>query len=121
MIEKAIIHFLQDALGVPCSAETPAVPPDEYIVVEQTGSGQDEHLDKATVTVRSCAPTRYRAALLDKRVRAAMVLDLVAEPWAVKASLNSSYPFTDTASKQERYQAVFDINFYEEAIPNGND
>lgn len=116
MIEQAIIEFLQDALGVPCSASTPANPPEEYIVVEQTGSGQDDHLDKATVAVRSCAPTRYRAALLDKRVRAAMLLDLVALPWAVRVSLNSSYPFTDTASKQERYQAVFDINFYEEGI-----
>lgn len=121
MIEQAIIQFLQEALSVPCSAETPANPPEEYIVVEQTGSTRDDGLDKATVAVRSCAPTRYRAALLDKRVRGAMVLDLVAEPWAVKVSLNGSYPFTDTASKQERYQAVFDINFYEEAIPNGND
>lgn len=119
MIEQAIIEFLQDALGVPCSSKTPADPPEEYIVVEQTGAGQDNHLDRATVAVRSCAPTRYRAALLDKRVRAAMLLDLLFQPWAVGVTLNGSYPFTDTAAKQERYQAVFDINFYEEAIENG--
>lgn len=119
-IEQAVIAFLEGALDVPAYGETPSNPPDLYIIVERTGGAPVDHLDKATLAVRSCAPSLYQAAILDTKVRGAMVLDLIAAPWISGVSLNSHYPYTDTATKQRRYQAVFDISYYEEEIPNGD-
>ena len=34
----------------------------------------------------------------------------------MKYNLNSDYNFTDTETKEYRYQAVFDINYYQEDI-----
>nr|WP_325300312.1 hypothetical protein [uncultured Dysosmobacter sp.] len=119
MIEQAIIDFLQGALDVPCSAETPKDPPAKYIVVERTNTTCENGLYGAILAIRSCAPTLYEAAVLSKQVRGAMLLDLLAEPWIAGVELTGDYPFTDTATKQPRYQAVFNVKFYEEEIQNG--
>lgn len=42
-------------------------------------------------------------------------MDRLAEhPKISRVQLNSDYNFTDTAQKRHRYQAVYDITFYEE-------
>lgn len=55
----------------------------------------------------------YDAARLNERVKAAM--DSAAELDAVSASrLNSDYNFTDTTTKRYRYQAVYDLVYFDE-------
>ena len=39
---------------------------------------------------------------------------LAGHPKISRVQLNSDYNFTDTAQKRHRYQAVYDITFYEE-------
>jgi hypothetical protein len=53
----------------------------------------------------------FKAAKLNDDVVAAMY-GLITVPEVTKVTLNSNYNFTDTRTKEYRYQAVFDINHY---------
>ncbi len=122
MIEKIIIDYLTEAVA-PAYGEEPANDntPDEYITVEKIGSGYVPGsaglIDTATVAVKSNAPTLAAAAALNERVKEAMDAITVL-PVISRAALNGDYTYTDTARKQRRYQAVFDLIYYNEEEPN---
>lgn len=113
MIEKTILEYLDDHLDPPVWMEVPEdrPDPDEYVLLEKTGSGRYNHLSTATFAIQSYAQSMYDAAQLNEAVKAAMdqlpQLDEVS-----RSSLNSDYNFTDTTKKQYRYQAVYDITHY---------
>ena len=60
--------------------------------------------------MQSYAPSLFEAAELNERVKAAMD-DLILLPDIFSAKLDSDYNFTDTATKQYRYQAVYNITY----------
>lgn len=111
MIEEILLNYLAGALSVPAYMETPAQPPETYVLLEKTGSGRTDYICQATVAVQSYAPTLYEAAVLNEQVKEAMGW-AAALPDIVAVQLNSDYNFTDTAQKRYRYQAVFDITHY---------
>ena len=53
MIEKIVMDYLGTSLTVPVHMETPPRPPDEYIIVEKTGSTRENHLCSATMRCRA--------------------------------------------------------------------
>lgn len=101
-------------LDIPCYAERPEKEPDRaYLIVEKTGSANENHLQDATVAISSYAPTLYEAAALNEEVKRVMLkITRLSEVSAVR--LNSDYNFTSTAAKAYRYQAVFVLTYYEE-------
>lgn len=114
MIEKIILDYLNEALDPPVWMEVPKgrTVPEEYVLLEKTGSGRRDHLNSATFAIQSYAGSMYTAAQLNEAVKAAMDslplhLDAVS-----RSSLNSDYNYTDTEKKQYRYQAVYDITHY---------
>ena len=110
MIEIIIKNYLAEKLSMPVVLEVPADPPKSFILLEKTGSNREERIDRA---IQSYAPSMYEAARLNERVKAAM--DSAAELDAVSASrLNSDYNFTDTTTKRYRYQAVYDLVYFNE-------
>ena len=112
MIEVIIKNYLAEKLSVPVVLEVPADPPKSFALLEKTGS-REEHIDRAMLAIQSYAPSMYEAARLNERVKAAM--DSAAELDAVSASrLNSDYNFTDTTTKRYRYQAVYDLVYFNE-------
>ncbi|OJG14846.1 hypothetical protein RU96_GL000600 [Enterococcus canintestini] len=98
-------------LDVPSFLERPEIVPDSYVLFEKTGSSKSNYLPSSTFAFQSYAPSMYEAAVLNEAVKEAVegmiVLDEIS-----KISLNSDYNFTDTTTKEYRYQAVFDINHY---------
>lgn len=114
MIETTIIQYLT-AKSLRVYAEEPAetvlMP---YYVVQKTAGGETEHVRRATVAVQSYGSTLLDAATANSAVINAM-LDMIELDAVAAISLNSDYNFTDTATKRYRYQAVFDITYYEEA------
>ena len=113
MIEIIIKNYLAEKLSMPVVLEVPADPPKSFILLEKTGSSREEHIDLAMLAIQSYAPSMYEAAKLNERVKAAM--DSAAELDAVSASrLNSDYNFTDTSTKRYRYQAVYDLVYFDE-------
>lgn len=112
MIETLILEQLQDA-GITGYMEIPeggGTPP--FAVIERTGGGEENLLRHATVAIQSYGASLYLAAALNEQVVAAMA-DIVTHPEISACDLNSDYNFTDTTKKLYRYQAVFDIVYYD--------
>lgn len=111
MIEIIIKQFLDGHLSAPSFLELPAIKPDRYVVLEKTSSSKSNYLPSATFAFQSYAKSMYEAALLNEELKEVVEnLILLNEISGVK--LNSDYNFTDTTTKEYRYQAVFDINHY---------
>lgn len=83
-----------------------------YALVEKTGGGRENHIRSATVAVQSYGETLFAAAVLNERVLAAMD-ELCVLPEVSSCELNSDYNYTDPEKKEYRYQAVFDIVYYD--------
>lgn len=113
IIEAQIINYLSDNLNCPVYAEQPGNGEMEFVVVEKTGSSRVNYLDFAMMAVQSYAGSLADAAALNQTVKGLM-LRMAHEVEAISAvRLNSDYNFTDTSTKHYRYQAVFDVTYYE--------
>ncbi|MHA7801910.1 hypothetical protein [Aerococcus tenax] len=84
-----------------------------FIVFEKTGSQKRNRLVSGTFAFQSYADSLYKAAELNNLVKKA-VEDLEWLPEIASVKLSSDYNFTDTEMKKYRYQAVFEIKYYEE-------
>lgn len=110
MIEKIIIDYLTEKLGCPVLPEKPARPFNRMVFVERTG-GRGRFIKNSTIALQSYEASMYEAAKLNDEVIAAMY-EMEELPDITKVELNSNYNFTDTQTKEYRYQAVFDITHY---------
>lgn len=110
MIEIILLNYLNDKLSVPVYPERPENEPDSYVLIEKTGSGKKDHINRATIALKSYAESLYKAAELNEIVKKAME-EIIEECDISKSELNSDYPFTDVTSKRYRYQAVFDLYY----------
>lgn len=111
MIEKIVLDYLDNQLNVPVTLEYLEDLPEQCVVIQKTGSSKRNHLKTAMIAVQSVGPSLYDAAVLNEQVKDAMD-GLITLPEVSKCELNSDYNYTNTATKQYRYQAVFDIVHY---------
>lgn len=111
MIEIVIKEFLDGHLSVPSFLERQNKMPERYVLFEKTSGGTNNFLLSSTFAFQSYAPSLYEAACLNTElkevIQSIIELDVIS-----KIKLNSDYNFTDTETKEYRYQAVFDINHY---------
>lgn len=112
MIEAIVLNYLADNLSVPVFMEEPEERCGEYVLIEKVGSSENDRIQSATVAVQSYAESLYRSAVLNDTVKRAM-RDIVVLDSVSRCRLNSDYNFTDTETKRYRYQAVFDLTYYE--------
>src|SRR5690625_4889599 len=112
-IQSIIINYLNDKAPVPAFTETPEKAPEQYILIEKTGSGKDKHLPNAVIAFQSYAASDYEADVLNEQLK--FVVDQMAKDLSVirYVNLNSDYDFTDTTKKEHRYQAVYEIGYYD--------
>lgn len=111
MIEVTILNHLKTKLNVPVRLEKPEPAPSEYVLFEKIGSNELNNTGSSTFAFQSYADSLYNAAVLNEEVKRA-VKSLIELDEIVSVKLNSDYNFTDTTTKQYRYQAVFDIKHY---------
>ncbi|ADA64779.1 hypothetical protein [Lactococcus lactis] len=111
MIEIIIKNFLDTHLSVSSFLEKKGEMPSSYVLFEKTGSSKSNHLLSSTFAFQSYAPSMYEAAKLNEELKK-VVERLIELNEISDVSLNSDYNFTDTETKEYRYQAVFDINHY---------
>lgn len=111
MIEMIIKNHLDSELDVEVFLEKPSSTIESYVVLEKTSSGKRNHLPTAVFAFQSYAKSLYAAAELNEKVKDS-VENLIGLDEIRGISLNSDYNFTDTTTKEYRYQAVFDIGHY---------
>lgn len=112
MIEKTVLNYLSRELTDPVYMETPAVVPQRYVLVEKTGSGVSNHICSAVIAVQSISSVSlYDAASLNETVKTVMD-EIITLPEVSKSELNSDYNFTNTKTKEYRYQAVYDLVYF---------
>lgn len=110
MIAKDLLDYLGEALSVGVYMESPEELTN-YILLDQTGSSRNDHIITTTIAVQSYAPSLYEAMVLNESVKAAM------EGFAqlanvTRVELDTDYNFTNTVTKQYRWQAVYQITHY---------
>lgn len=115
MIELVLKTFLEEHLSVLVGFTYPKHPPDRFVLIEKLGSSKVNHLSDATFAFQSYGQTMYETAELNQLVKQAVERAVVL-PQVSRVRLNSDYNFTDEEMKAYRYQAVYDIYYYEEEM-----
>lgn len=112
MIEKTVYDYLKTSLEESVYMAVPKDTTDKtFVVIEKTGSGRDNRIERSTFAIQSYADTLLHAAQLNEKVKEAM--DNIIELNAIcHSSLSSDYNYTDTTTKHYRYQAVYDLIHY---------
>lgn len=114
MIEIIVKNFLESKLSVPVLTEKPKGSASQFVVIERTGGAQSNKIPSAILIIQSYELSMQKAAELNEEVKHWM-LDgmegLITVPEVSDVGLNSDYDFTDTTTKQYRYQAVFEITY----------
>ena len=114
-IEYTVLNYLNDALSernINAYLEEPIHLEDAYVLIEKTGSSEENHINHATFAVQSYGKTMKDAIDLNEIVIKLMEELPTSERYFVfSCDLNSDYNFTDTETNRYRYQAVFDITF----------
>lgn len=116
MIEDKVKDFLESKLSVPVLMERPNDSSvSGFVIIEKTGGGQENHIPSAMLTIQSYENSMQKAAELNEEVKHWM-LDgmegLITLNEVAQVQLNSDYNYTDTTTKEYRYQAVYDIIHY---------
>ncbi|MBS7578406.1 MULTISPECIES: hypothetical protein [unclassified Enterococcus] len=111
MIEIVIKEFLDGQLSVPSFFERPSNPPTRFVLIEKTSGIKRNQVKSSTFAFQSYAESMYEAIKINEEIKG-LIENLIEVDEVSGVHLNSDYNFTDTETKQYRYQAVFDINHY---------
>ena len=110
MIAKQLLDYLGSVLDVPVRMEAPEQTTG-YVLIDQTGSSRTNHIITTTFAIQSYGASLYDAMVLNDEVKDAMVgfaeLDEI-----TRVELETDYNYTNTATKQYRWQAVYLITHY---------
>lgn len=116
MIEKIVISYLTNALGIPVYAEKPTNKPNEYVVIRLIDSGCLNHIYASTFYIEAFSTSMQKASELNMKVRDAMLGD--ADNYGIIQIDNiSACKFggggqnIDTATKTYAYESIFNL-FY---------
>lgn len=111
MIEITILNYLRGN-GFDAYMERPTSPATPYVLLEKTGSNRSNFITTSTFAIQSYADSMADAAELNEQIKETM--DEADTLTGVSASkLISDYNYTDTAKKQYRYQAVYEVTHKE--------
>lgn len=113
IIEKKIYDYLKKKLPVHVGMERPQDPPESYVIIERVGGYESNFVSQATIAIKSIAPTLFKAASLDHDVVTAM-RDFATVDNVSSCSLNADTNFTDTTTKEYRYQSTYIIAYMED-------
>ena len=112
MIELTVKEFMEGRLSVPLFMEIPANPPKAFVVLHKGDTSREDFVNSAMFVADSYAPSMLEAARLNEQVVAAF--DSLTDLDTVSSSKRGGdYSVPDTQNKRYRYQAVFDITYYD--------
>lgn len=110
MIEKVVLDYLKSK-GFEAYMERNNEIEGDFILIEKTGSGEENHIKNSTLAIQSFSDSLYNTAALNEKVKETMKQIIELEE-VCRCTLNSDYNYTLSNSKEYRYQAVFDLVHY---------
>lgn len=110
MIETLIIDYLSEHLEVFVGMEAPEQTTD-YVLIDKTGSSRTNHIITSSIAIQSYGATLHDAMLLNAEVTEAME-GFIELDQITKVELETDYNFTNTETKQYRWQSVYNITHY---------
>lgn len=110
MIERILIQYLTSK-GFTAFLEMPTRMPDEFLLIEKTGSNCINQITRSTIAIQSYSTSLAAVIELNEEVKDA-VKGIVELASIGGCDLISDYQYTDTQIKRHRYQAVFEITHY---------
>lgn len=110
MILFKLIEYLTGKLDVYVGVSAPEST-SGYVLIDQTGSNNRNHITTTTIAVQSYGASLEDAIRLNETAKSAM-MDFANEDEVSGVKLDTEYNFTNTATKQYRWQAVFEITHY---------
>ena len=110
MIAKTLLDYLDSVLNVSVVMEAPEQTSD-YVLIDQTGSSRTNHIITTTFAIQSYGDSLYEAMVLNDAVKDAMV-GFAELGNVTRVELQTDYNYTNTATKQYRWQAVYLITHY---------
>lgn len=110
MIETLIIDYLSEHLEVFVGMEAPEQTTD-YVLIDKTGSSRTNHIITSSFAIQSYGATLYDAMSLNAEVTEAME-GFIELDQITKVELETDYNFTNTETKQYRWQSVYNITHY---------
>lgn len=111
MIELIVKNYLSTKLETPIVFEHQKNLPKRFILIQKTSGSRENFLNSSTIAIQSYAESMFETAKLNEKIKNLMY-DLITVDEVSSVDLNSDYNFTDTETKQYRYQAIFDIHYY---------
>jgi hypothetical protein len=111
MIELIVKNYLSTKLDIPIVFEHQTNLPKRFILIQKTSGSRENFLNSSTIAIQSYAESMFESAKLNEKIKKLMY-DLITVDEVSSVNLNSDYNFTDTETKQYRYQAIFDIHYY---------
>lgn len=111
MIERILQDYLTEN-AFPCYLSMPEHPSGSFCILKKTGSGLDDGLFSATMAVQSYGKTKFASAQMNHQIVQVM-LDAVALPQISACDLVTDYDFPDVTRKLPRYQAIFNVTYYD--------
>lgn len=112
MIEITVLDYLKKELDVDVLMEHKPDMSKEYVLIEKIGSSRENYIEHATIALKSVSDSLYGAAKLNEEVKKRME-DIVKLNQISKSKLNSDYDFTDPTTKKYRYQAIYDLVYFD--------
>lgn len=116
IIEKIVYDYLKsdNTFTIPFYMMRPEEVDTPYYIIEKTGSqAKAGHLVLSTIAIQSYADTLYDAAVMSETVRH-MMADIIELDEVSKCTCTGEYNFTNTSTKQPRYQATFELCHFDE-------
>ena len=112
MIEKVLISYLNNALDVPVYGEEPKKKTKKYCILQTIDAGYTNFICKATVMIRSYAPSLQEAEELYSQVKEAMYnsgqIDNISS-----GKLAGGGQAIDVTTDRYAYDCVFNIFYME--------
>lgn len=111
MIEQKVMNYLNTRLDAEVYMEIPAQRPESFVVFEKTGYSEENGVATAVFAFQAYGTSLLEAATLNERVKGAMSLMADIVPEISRSKLETDYNYTETGTKNYRYQAVYDITY----------
>lgn len=117
MIELTVLDYLKSNLKEKVCTEYSS--DSEFVLIEKTSGGKSNCVSNATIAIQSYSSSLFNAAKLNEHVKEVMLGDgsnkygIIELDCITKCELNSDYNYPDTTNKRNRYQAIFDLVYYE--------